>query len=369
MHDLLHKIDRRYAKVCLYASVTTLITLAAGMLLWHSAGFFTKFWELLCAVLNPLVMGALFSYILNPPVTAIGHWLARRGYHPDQGKRRRRLAVIICLALLMVLLVGLLIVFVSLINHSLSGISVDVVQQVLEALEGDFNEIISNLEGTLQEFGISSDGFGSLTDMFIGVKDFFENLFFCLIFTVYFLLDGDTVFNYFGRVLRALLGDDEMRSFLDFFADADRVFSGYLRGQVIDAAVVGTLAAVCLAVVGVPHGVLVGFLTGIGNLIPYVGGPVGYLTLVLVCLAEGQLGKLVVGLLVLSLVMLVDSNVINPRLLSENVEVHPLLVVAALIAGGAMGGIVGMLVAVPVAAFVKVKVDGWLVRHEGDSQQ
>ena len=60
----------------------------------------------------------------------------------------------------------------------------------------------------------------------------------------------------------------------------------------------------------------------------------------------------------------VDGNIINPRLLSDNVEVHPLLVVAALLAGGAIGGFVGMLVAVPVAALLKLQFDRYLERKE-----
>ena len=56
--------------------------------------------------------------------------------------------------------------------------------------------------------------------------------------------------------------------------------------------------------------------------------------------------------------------IVNPRLLAETVEVHPLRVVAALIAGGAIGGLAGMLVAVPTAAFLKVQIDRWVDERE-----
>jgi len=62
--------------------------------------------------------------------------------------------------------------------------------------------------------------------------------------------------------------------------------------------------------------------------------------------------------------MFVDGNIINPRLLSDNIEVHPLLVVAALLAGGAIGGIVGMLIAVPSAAFIKLQFDKFIESKE-----
>ena len=59
----------------------------------------------------------------------------------------------------------------------------------------------------------------------------------------------------------------------------------------------------------------------------------------------------------LFVIQTVDGNVINPRLLSSNVDVHPMLVIAALIVGGAFGGVVGMLFAVPVAGFFKIQFE------------
>ena len=95
-----------------------------------------------------------------------------------------------------------------------------------------------------------------------------------------------------------------------------------------------------------------------------MGGPLGICTVILVCLAQGEYVKLALGIVGIIIVMFLDSNVINPRLLSANVEVHPLLVIAALLAGGAVGGIAGMLVAVPTAAFLKMQVDRWIALRE-----
>ena len=69
---------------------------------------------------------------------------------------------------------------------------------------------------------------------------------------------------------------------------------------------------------------------------------------------------LAAGGAILGLVMAIDGNIINPKLLSDNVEVHPLLVVAALIGGGALGGIAGMIIAVPCAALIKLQFERYL---------
>ena len=115
---------------------------------------------------------------------------------------------------------------------------------------------------------------------------------------------------------------------------------------------------------GVPYAPVVGLLTGIGNLIPYVGGPVGYGSIIVVCLSEQLWVPMIAGILAMSVVMFVDGNILNPRLLSNSIEVHPMLVVIALIAGGSVGGIAGMLVAVPVAAWLKIQLDRWMDARE-----
>ena len=129
---------------------------------------------------------------------------------------------------------------------------------------------------------------------------------------------------------------------------------------------VGVLSGIILTAIGVPFGPLVGLLAGLGNLIPYVGGPVGFGSIALVCLPSAAWGKMIAGFVAMGLIMVVDANVINPKLLSDNVEVHPILVLAALIGGGAVGGIAGMLVAVPFAAFLKIQLDRWVEKREAE---
>ena len=131
--------------------------------------------------------------------------------------------------------------------------------------------------------------------------------------------------------------------------------TGYIRGQLIDAIIMAVLISAALSLVGVKYAVIIGILSGIGNLIPYVGPVIAYGSTILVCLVTGDLRRLLVAVIVIFLIQTIDGNVINPRLLSSNIDVHPMLVIAALIVGGALGGIVGMLFAVPVAAFIKIE--------------
>ena len=82
----------------------------------------------------------------------------------------------------------------------------------------------------------------------------------------------------------------------------------------------------------------------------------------------GNFQAFIIGAVTISVIMAVDSNIINPKLLSDNINVHPMLVVASLIAGGAVGGLLGMLIAVPTGAFLKLQVDHYIERKEREKQ-
>ncbi|MDI9589932.1 MAG: AI-2E family transporter [Acidobacteriota bacterium] len=366
MSRLTDRIDRRYAKVCVYAGVTVVLTLAACLLLHTALPVFAKLWELVCAVVEPLVYGAALSYVLNPLVTRVSYGLRRYRHYegPHHAARRRSAAVLVSMVLMALLVLAITTVFVLMVTHSLSGLSWETVQALLGDAQGDFMKFMAVAESSLEEWGlVSIASESSLLAALTGAKNVATTMVFAVIFAVYFLIDAPRVAGYLGRVVRTVLGGHAL-DLTRVAADADRVFSGYFRGQGIDALVVGVLSGIVLTVIGVPYAPVVGLLAGLGNLIPYVGGPVGFGSIALMCLADAAWDKMLWGFVGMAVVMFVDANVINPRLLSDNVEVHPILVVAALIAGGAVGGIAGMLVAVPTAAFLKTQLDRWMASRE-----
>lgn len=360
MFKLPDNLDRKYLKICCYAVITIAVAYGLCMMLSYSGGFFTKLWELISAVLVPMVYGALLNYLLQPVVRKVFPIIAGEKC-PEESPRLWSLSVIITLLLVLVVVGAIVTVLLLVVTHSLSGISVESLLGLIEDTQGDINEFAAVVTEAVSRFGISTEGLGAnVKEALFSVKDALTTALFSIIFAIYFLLDGNSVVTYGKRLVYALVGNRFDARADQLFADADRAFSGYIRGQFVDAVVVGALSALVLTIIGVPYGAVVGLLTGIGNLIPYVGGPLGIVTIVLVCLAKGEFVKLAMGVVGIIVVMFLDSNVINPRLLSANVEVHPLLVVAALLAGGAVGGIAGMLVAVPTAAFLKMQLDRWM---------
>ena len=114
-----------------------------------------------------------------------------------------------------------------------------------------------------------------------------------------------------GKNFSPNLGGKESFSLSRISKDADRAFSGYIRGQMIDGIIMAILVSFSLSLIGVRYAVAIGILTGIGNLIPYVGPFVAYGTTILVCSLYGDFAKLIPAILALFVIQTIDGNVIN----------------------------------------------------------
>jgi predicted PurR-regulated permease PerM len=112
-----------------------------------------------------------------------------------------------------------------------------------------------------------------------------------------------------------------------FIEDVDHVFSGYIRGQLTDAVVMMILISLTLSVVGVKFAFLIGIIAGIGNLVPYLGPFIAYGGSAIVCLINGQYSELLIAVIALFIVQTLDGNIIQPKLLSQSIQIHPVLVI------------------------------------------
>jgi len=131
----------------------------------------------------------------------------------------------------------------------------------------------------------------------------------------------------------------------------------YIRGQLIDATFVGVMTGIGLTIIGFPFALLVGLIAGIGNFVPYFGPILGAIPAILIILispewATGSGIGLVIA--VFLIVQAIETIFVYPAAVGNSVNLHPLIVVLALLIGGELAGIVGMIVMIPTVAILKV---------------
>ena len=196
----------------------------------------------------------------------------------------------------------------------------------------------------------------SLTDRFI---TFFPRLLGIIITPVaafYFLKDSKNL-----REKFLFIFPSEYRPrFEIILVDIDRVLSKYIRGQLTVAACVGILSGIGFYFVGLEFAWLLGVITGAANVIPYFGPIMGAIPAVLVALMHSP-QRAIFTILVVLIVQQLDNGVIGPKVMGDSVGLHPVLIIFGLLLANQFFGILGMVLAIPLLAVLKV-----FVKHIGD---
>jgi predicted PurR-regulated permease PerM len=136
--------------------------------------------------------------------------------------------------------------------------------------------------------------------------------------------------------------------------DLDLVVGGFIRGQLIDGAIVGLMIGIMLAILHVPYALLIGVAAGVLNFIPYAGAVVGFVPAFSIALiVNGPTNALIVAACFV-VIQQIDGNFVAPRVLKDAVGLSPLYIILAILTGTELFGLAGTFLAVPVAAMLRV---------------
>lgn len=354
--------DQKYNKIAIYAIVTAVIIFTLCIILSLSGGFFRKLFNVIGLVLHPIISGGIIAYLFEPVIQKLEKMI--------HGKSARPIAVIITAVAVLGIVIGGLVFIAAAVRNQSNVIKVDFSSfgSTIESLGMQISELTTKVQTWLSEnSGIIGKTFNVITGIFGSLSDFASNLFFSVIFAIYFLLDSENIGNYWSHVLDILVKPESRAKARELISDADRCFSGYIRGKLTDALLVFVMVSIAMLICRIPYAFAIGIMTALGNLIPFVGPIGGIIALLVICLSEGLMSKFILGAVVLIVLMQIDANVFNPRLMSRSIAIHPLLVFTAMIAGGAVGGVVGMLVSAPIAALLKIEFDKYIAKKEDES--
>jgi predicted PurR-regulated permease PerM len=149
----------------------------------------------------------------------------------------------------------------------------------------------------------------------------------------------------------------------EFLIDAANSFGGFVRGQFVVALFVGVTSGLALWIIGVPFAAVIGLIAGITDLVPFIGPFIGGALAVAVALTTDGVGKAIAAAIAILIVQQLESQVISPLVLGKAVELRPLAVLIAVVIGGMVAGLPGLLIAVPFitvvrAAFRHIGLDG-----------
>lgn len=168
--------------------------------------------------------------------------------------------------------------------------------------------------------------------------------------SIYMLAESAQAKRFFAR----FVPEDKRPAAIDLLAEIDAVIGGFVRGQLIVAAIVAVMAIVALLILHVPYAVLIGAWAGVADVIPYVGPIAGVIVASFVALIANGWQNAVAVIIAFIVINQIEAHLLGPRIVSSTVKVSPLTVIFALLIGGHVFGFLGLIIAVPIAGLIRV---------------
>jgi predicted PurR-regulated permease PerM len=313
-------------------------------------------------IFPPLVVAVIAVYLLNPIVTA----LERRGVGRVWG------ALIVYVVSATVVGTGLYFV-VPLVAEQVGDFAQTAPQILSEAVR-DLQDFAAGLGVPLEDGAAPStesivDVLGSIFSVTRGLFDVVLVMVLGPILAFYLVVDLPKI----KRGTRTMIPARRRREVDSVMQKIGRAIGSYFRGQLLVAAFVAVSASIALWIVGLPFWALVGLVSGLFNLVPLIGPFIGAAVALFIAFTTDQSGGLLsiqpgwplalASAAALLLVQQIDNHIVSPNMIGRTVRLHPVTVMLGLLIGGALMGLWGMLLAIPVIATVKI-----LVLHAWDTR-
>ncbi len=310
-------------------------------------------------VVTPFFIAFALAYLLDPLVDRLEKW-----------KLSRTPAVILLLILFFAVTAAATAVLVPLFRAQMEQLAHNLPNyiQTLQEWGRPLIENIAWLEpGKIQEAvneGLQKMGelplqfLGNLTDfLWTSLSSLFSvilvavNLFIIPVAMFYLLRDFDSI----NKKIANLVPPRIRQQFVDIFREIDRVLSRFVRGQLMVATLMAGMYSAGLFACGTPMSLLIGVLAGYASLVPYLGLVFGFVPAALLTFLQFQELSPVLGVVaVFGVAQALEGIVITPRVVGDQVGLHPVAIMLAVLVGAELFGLLGVFLAVPVAAVINV---------------
>jgi predicted PurR-regulated permease PerM len=338
-------VERRLFRATAVLFLIVALVLLIAIVVWALAGTLSYFYKLVL----PLSVAGVLALVLYPVVDFLEARL----------KLHRAAASGLILLVFMAMIAGAAILLVPTLVRQLGHFS-DIAPGILLSWQdylsvrfpGTFKAVMANVEeSTLKDIVPDMERPGMALKSYAGVL---AGLGFVPLFLFFALVSGSHLrgqIESFLAVFSASTKNNVLYS-IDVFT---RQVTGFFQGQLVIAVIMGAMFAAGFTAIGLKGGILIGLVLGLLNIVPFLGTLVGLLIVLPMAYFQpgGSLHLLMLGLLVFTVVQLVESWLLTPKIMANRSGLHPALVVISVFFWGtALDGIIGMILAVPLTAFV-----------------
>ncbi len=323
-------------------------------------------------IITPFLVGIFISYLLYVPCKKIEQTYSKsklKGIH----KKSRMLSILTVYLIILLLLIILINFILPVVLESVMDF-VNNIQTYYEIAITNYNnlpednilksEIVNDTIQNIQNLDIKQyfqlekimSYVISAIDAVTGIFDVFV----AVIVSIYILAERTQIIRFIKKLVEAIVKEKTYKNIDKYFNSSNQIFFKFIASQFLDAIIVGIMVTIAMSIMGIRYAPLLGFLIGLFNMIPYVGAIIAVGISALITLITGGLSQAIWMLIVVIILQQIDANIINPRIIGQSLKISPLLVIFAITVGGAYFGILGMFLAVPAIAVIRIVIEDYI---------
>ncbi len=358
----------------------TLVFSACVILMFYDTFFQSRvlldFFDKLMEVLSPVIYGLAFAYLLAPIVDFFDR-LLKRGLKTAKPSLLRGLSILLTwlfvlalLYLMFSILIPELVDSVKLLASNFESYYRTVYDWVTALMENEpvfseqvlaaLNSYYANLVKWITDTVIpqAQVAIVAVTGGIWSVVVFLKNLLIGMMVSVYLLARKESFAAQTKKLLYAALPEQPYRRTLRAAAEVDRIFSGFVRGKLLDSLIIGILCFLCCSILNFPYTPIISVFVGVTNIIPVFGPFLGAVPSAFLILLVSPKQCLYFVIFIIALQQF-DGNILGPKILGKSTGISSFWVIVAIVVGGGFGGVLGMFLGVPVFACISSAVS-WL---------
>ncbi|MDD6824688.1 MAG: AI-2E family transporter [Oscillospiraceae bacterium] len=367
------KFNTKYNTIAFYTVVVFAICIVLVLLAFRLGTFIAAIRRIMTAI-SPVIWGFIIAYIMSPIVRKTEEFLEKKVFHKKKHEKIRRSLSIVTASLIgIALIVGLIAMAVPQIIDSISTLfnnmpdylnslydsiigflkkNPEISHQVTEWIEQQFENIediilgwITDLRPTFEKYIILlKDG---LLNFLVGVKDFFLGY----IVSVYLLFSKEHFILQFKKLCYALLPKRVYDVLMVKGTHANKIFSDFLVGKALDSFLIGMFCFIILVIFQIPNAMLISFIIGVTNMIPFFGPFIGAIPSALLVLLTSP-GKTILFVIIILVLQQFDGNILGPKILGNKLNLPTFWIMFSIFFFGNLFGFIGMLAGVPIFAVI-----------------
>ena len=325
------------------------------------------------SVIAPFLSGLLIAYILYIPASKIEKGL-KKSKNKLIKKNARKLGVLFAFIVALIVIVIILNMIlptvissiVELVNN-FQGYYQTLLEEISKLPEDSIwkSQQVKNILSAIQQIDISKiiniDTIMQYAKGAISLVTGLVDIFVMIVVSVYALLERGKILKFIRELTSTIFNEELCQNIGKYFNDTNKIFYKFLSSQILDAIIVGILTTIMMSILNVKYAVLLGFMIGLFNIIPYFGAIVAVAIAILITLITGGISQAILMAVSVIILQQIDANIINPKIVGNSLEISPLLIIFSVTVGGAYFGVIGMFLAVPVAAVLKIAINDYII--------